>query len=122
MATTQQTALADALSNIDKAFGVGREITAPKAHAAHLAREAERLTYAEARADLDARARAGKTVQGRNNKGHFLRGVKVFTAGVAPVAQAPAKVEKVATVAKVAVRVDRERSAPASAVVVSAGV
>ena len=78
--------------------------------------------YAAARADLDARARAGKTVQGRNRLGQFTKGVKVFTAGFAPVAQAPAKVEKVATVAKVAIRIDRERSAPASAVVVSAGV
>ncbi|PIB91260.1 hypothetical protein [Caulobacter sp. FWC2] len=72
--------------------------------------------YAAARADLDARARAGQTVQGRNSKGHFTRGVKVFTAGVAPVAPVVVrKVEKVATVAQVAVRVDRERSAPASA-------
>ncbi len=78
--------------------------------------------YDAARAELDARARAGKTVQAHNSKGHFTKGVKVFTAGKAPVAQAPAKVEKVATVAKVAVRIDRERTAPASAVVVSAGV
>ena len=69
--------------------------------------------YAAARADLDARARAGKTVQGRNSKGRFTRGVKVFTAGVAPVAQAPAKVEKVATVAKVAVRAPARPEAPA---------
>lgn len=44
----------------------------------------ERLTYAEARADLDARARAGQTVQGRNSKGRFTRGVKVFTTTKAP--------------------------------------
>ncbi|NQE62917.1 hypothetical protein [Caulobacter sp. RHG1] len=78
--------------------------------------------YDAARAELDARARAGQTVQGRNRLGHFTKGVKVFTVGKAPVAEAPAKVEKVVTVAKVAVRIDRERSAPASAVVVSAGV
>lgn len=53
-----------------------------------------REEYQAARADLDARARAGRTVQSRNNKGHFTRGSKVFTAGVAPVAQVPAVVEK----------------------------
>lgn len=81
-----------------------------------------RAEYDAARAELDARARAGQTVQGRNRLGRFTKGVKVFTVGKAPVAEAPAKVEKVVTVAKVAVRIDRERSAPASAVVVSAGV
>lgn len=69
--------------------------------------------YAAARADLDARARAGKTVQGRNNKGRFTRGVKVFTAGVAPVAQVPAKVEKAAPVAKVPARAPVSAEAPA---------
>jgi hypothetical protein len=38
-----------------------------------------REEYQAARADLDARARAGKTVQGRNSKGHFTKGVKVST-------------------------------------------
>ena len=67
--------------------------------------------YAAARADLEARARAGKTVQGRNSKGHFTRGVKVFTVGAASVAQAPAKVEKVAEVTRRPVTVDRDHRA-----------
>lgn len=109
MASLNQDLLAEALSNV----GRPGEITAPKAYAASQKRQAERLTYAEARADLDARARAGKTVQGRNNKGRFLRGVKVFTAGVAPVAQAPAKVEKAAPVAKAPARAPVSAEAPA---------
>ncbi len=40
-----------------------------------------REQYQAARADLEARARAGKTVQGRNSKGQFLHGVKVSTFG-----------------------------------------
>ncbi len=43
-----------------------------------------REQYEAARADLDARARAGQTVQGRNRLGHFTRGVKVFTTAHAP--------------------------------------
>lgn len=43
-----------------------------------------REEYQAARADLEARARAGKTVQGRNSKGHFTRGVKVSTFGHKP--------------------------------------
>lgn len=43
-----------------------------------------REQYQAARADLDARARAGKTIQGRNSKGHFTRGVKAFTTAQAP--------------------------------------
>lgn len=100
MASLNQQPLAEALA----AAGRPGEITAPKAYAASQKRQAERLPYAEARADLEARARAGKTVQGRNNKGRFTRGAKVFTAGVAPVVQAPAKVEKAAPVAKVPAR------------------
>jgi hypothetical protein len=38
-----------------------------------------RAENAAARADLDARARAGKTVQGRNRLGQFTRSVKVVT-------------------------------------------
>lgn len=66
--------------------------------------------YAAARADLDARARAGQTVQGRNNKGQFLRGAKVFAVGVAPVTKASAKV---APVAKVPARAPVSAEAPA---------
>lgn len=77
--------------------------SAPKA-------QPKRMSYAEARADLDARARAGQTVQGRNNKGQFLRGAKVFTVGAAPVAPVVArKIEKVAEAPRPA------RRAPASA-------
>lgn len=76
--------------------------------------------YDAARAELDARARAGQTVQGRNRLGHFTKGVKVFTAGKPPVAQAPAKVEKVATVAKVAARAPMNGEAPALAMAAEA--
>ena len=82
-----------AMAKIETAFKP--EITAPKAYAAHQKAQAERLPYAAARADLDARARAGKTIQGRNSKGRFTRGVKTFTAGVAPAAKAPVKAAKV---------------------------
>lgn len=90
--STNLSALEAAMSEIET--GVRREITAPKAYADHKAREAALLPYAEARADLEARARAGQTVQGRNSKGQFLRGAKVFTAGKAPAAPAR-KVAKV---------------------------
>jgi hypothetical protein len=73
-----------------------------------------RAENAEARADLDARARAGQTVQSHDSKGHFTAGVKVFSVGPAP--KAPAKVQRVAVEApRSAVRVEREDRASVSA-------
>lgn len=69
--------------------------------------QAPRLTYAEARADLEARARAGETTMVRDSTGRFTAGVKVFHVGPRPAAPAKA--------AKVEVRpaaVERDHRAP----------
>lgn len=69
---------ATTMSALEAAMVTATASHEPKAnHSAPVTRE----QYQAARADLDARARAGKTIQGRNSKGQFLRGAKVSTFG-----------------------------------------
>lgn len=81
-----------------------------------------REQYAAARADLDARARAGRTVMLRNCKGQFVGSTKVFSFGNAPAIPAHnAPRQKAAPVAPVAAPSHRRRDpARAPAVALSA--
>lgn len=72
------------MQNLEAAMAIATASHAPVERKLHTTRE----QYQAARADLEARARAGQTVQGRNRLGHFTRGVKAFTAGKAPMIDA----------------------------------
>lgn len=90
---TNLSAIAKALAALET--GVTKPVQAP------------RPTYAEARAELDARARAGETTMVRDSTGRFTAGVKISHFGPRPAA--PVKVAKVE--ARRPVTVERERRA-----------
>ena len=104
--------MATKMQALEAAMSEATASRAPVARKLHTT-EAE---YAAARADLDARARAGKTVQNHDAKGHFTRGVKMFTVGRPAVTAHNAPVQKAAEAPKATARPVLDRAAPALAI------